>query len=197
MGETNSRTPDSWGVPLTELFDHKLVRLLSEADAATLGGEESAAVLYDELRSFMALTRALKASDPPETLRPANEALIHFAARLFKAAHQALLNHGQGDQGCATSRRRTKAHHGAVAPTREFLLEWQLARIKSARHRLVMELVDVSERDEQLYQSLSLPEALEAEVETARLRISDVWKVLPDWPWDSSRRRHTGTRLAS
>jgi hypothetical protein len=27
MAEMSSRTPDSWGVPLTELFEHKLVRM--------------------------------------------------------------------------------------------------------------------------------------------------------------------------
>lgn len=196
MGEMCSRTPDSWGVPLTELFEHRLVTFLNEADVPTLGREESAAVLYDELRSFMALQRALNASDPPETLRPASEALAEFAARLFKAAHQALLNHGQKDQGAAAPRRREKGQHGAVAPTMEFLLQWQLVRMKVARRRLVMELADVSLRDEELYQSLALPEGLGAEVETVRMRLSDVWKELPDWPWESSRGRDTPARLA-
>ncbi len=196
MGETESRTPDSWGVPLSKLFEHRLVRLLNEADAVTLTCEESATILYKEMRSFMALKSALVAGDPPEALRPVNEALLRFTNRLFKTAHQALLNHGKKDESPAAHGKRDKGQHHPAAPTREFLLEWQLVRMKSARQKLVMELAYVSEKNEGLYQSLALPEPMEAEVESARVRISNVWKQLPDFPWTPSRHRSTGARLA-
>lgn len=195
MGETESLTPDLWGAPLIKLFDHKLVKLLDEADAATLACEESALILYEELRSFMALRSDLKSSDPPEGLRPVNEALLHFASRLFKTAHQVLLNQGQKSES-TVARGRAGSRQPPKAPTREFLLKWHLVRMRSARERLVMELAEVSEKNEGLYQSLAVPEVLGDEVESARQRVSNVWKQLPDWPWAPSRHRRTGARPA-
>ncbi len=195
MGETESRTPHSWGVPLIKLFDHKLVKLLNEADAATLACEESALILYEELRSFMALKSDLKAGDPPESLRPVNEALLHFSSRLFKTANQVLLNHGQKNGG-GMPRGQAGSEQRPMAPTREFLLQWHLVRMKNARQRVVMELAEVSEKNEGLYRSLAVPEALGAEVESARRCVSNVWRQLPDWPWAASRHRKTGARLA-
>lgn len=197
MGETEIRTPESWGMPLTRFFDHKLVRLLSEADAAALGREECAAVIYDELRSFMALKGALKTGDPPEPLGPANVALLHFAARLFKAANQALLNHGQKNESSEGPRRQSKGGHRPLVPAGHFLLEWQLVRMRSARQRLVMELAEVSEADAELYRRLALPESLGAEVESARMCVSGVWDRLPGWRWPSPRRVPPGSHPAS
>ena len=187
MGETDTGVPDVWATLLARLFEHQLVALLSEADAATLSKASSAPVLYDHLRSFMALKSSLKSSDPPEALRPASEALLNFTARLFMAAHQALLNDGHRDSSpLLLNWRGAKRQHRSVVPTKQFLLEWQLVRLKAARQRLIMELADVSETNQQLFRSLGLPKAVSAEVESARLRVSEVWNELPVVPWESS-----------
>jgi hypothetical protein len=147
----------------------------------------------------MALKSSLKSGEPQsDVLRPAHEALLNYAARLFMATHQALLNDMQKDDGAkATSSGRAKWQHKAVVPTKRFLLEWQLVRLKTARERLIMELADLSERNEQLFRSLGLPEAVSAEVESARLRISNVWKELPVVLWESSAPREVGGYLAA
>ncbi len=187
MGERETGVPDVWGTLLTKVFEHEIVTLLSEADATTLGKPSAALVLYDHLRSFMALKSRLKASEPQsDVLRPAHEALLNFSARLFMAAHQALLNDGQKDSPPRpVSSRRAKRRHEAVAPTKRFLLEWQLVRLKAARERLIMEFADLSERDAPLFHGLGLPDAVSAEVEAARLRVSNVWKELPAVPRES------------
>jgi hypothetical protein len=82
-------------------------------------------------------------------------------------------------------------------PTKRFLLEWQLVRLKTARERLIMELADVSERNDELFRSLGLPEAVKAEVESARLRISNVWKELPVVLWESTASREVGGYIAA
>jgi len=194
MGERETRVPDAWGTLLTKLFEHDIVTLLSEADASTLSKPSAALVLYDHLRSFMALKSSLKSSEPPSgVLRPAHEALLNFTARLFMAAHQALLNEGQKDTPAKPARGwRTKRQHKAVVPTKQFLLEWQLVRLKAARERLIMELADLSERNEPLFQGLGLPDAVSAEVESARLRVSTVWKELPAVLWESPAPREVG-----
>ena len=181
MGERESRVPDAWGTLLTKLFEHELVIFLSEADAATLGKPSAALVLYDHLRSFMALKSSLKTSEPQsDALRPAHEALLNFSARLFMAAHQTLVNDGQKDSSPRPIlSRRGKRQHEAVAPTKRFLLEWQVVRLKAARQRLILELADLSERNGPFFQGLGLPDQVGAEVESARLRISSVWKELP------------------
>jgi len=151
------------------------------------------------LRSFMALKSSLKSSEPQsDVLRPAHEALLNFTARLFMAAHQALLNNMREDnEAKATPSGRAKRQHKAVVPSKRFLLEWQLVRLKAARERLIMEFADLSERDEQMFRSLGLPEAVSAEVESARLRISNVWKELPVVPWESSAPREVGGYIAA
>jgi len=179
MGERETRVPDAWGTLLAKLFEHKLVTLLSEADVTTLSKAEAATVLYGQLRSFLALKSSLQPSEPPDILRPAHEALLSFAARLFIAAHQVLLNGTQKEGEAKPTASRARGQHSAVVPSKRFLLEWQLVRLKAARERLIMELADLSERNEELFRSLGLPEAVSAEVESARLRISDVWKELP------------------
>jgi len=199
MGERETRVPEAWGVLLAKLFKHELVTLLSQADVTTLSKASAALVLYDHLRSFMALKNSLKSGEPQsDVLRPAHEALLNFTARLFMAAHQALLNDMQkDDEAKATPSHRAKGHHGAVVPTKRFLLEWQLVRLKTARERLIMELADLSERNEQLFQNLGLPEAVSAEVESARLRISNVWKELPVVLWESPAPREVKGYIAA
>ena len=199
MGERDSRPPESWVTLIAKLFDHDLVMLLSQADVSMLSKASAALVLYDHLRSFMALKSSLKSSEPQsDVLRPAHEALLNFTARLFMAAHQALLNNMREDnEAKATPSGRAKRQHKAVVPSKRFLLEWQLVRLKAARERLIMEFADLSERDEQMFRSLGLPEAVSAEVESARLRISNVWKELPVVPWESSAPREVGGYIAA
>jgi hypothetical protein len=199
MGERETGVPDIWGTLLTNLFEHEIVTLLSEADVGTLSKPSATLVLYDHLRSFMVLRSSLKSSEPhSDALRPAHEALLNFSARLFMAAHQALLNDGQKDNPTKPAFSwRAKRQHEAVVPTKRFLLEWQLVRLKAARERLIMELADLSERNEQLFRSLGLPETVSAEVESARLRISNVWKELPVVLWESSAPREVGGYLAA
>jgi hypothetical protein len=198
MGERETRVSEAWGLLLARLFEHELVALLSQADVSMLTRPSAALVLYDHMRSFVALKSSVKSSEPSDTLRPAHEALLNFTARLFMAAHQALLNDMQkGDGAKATPGHRAKGQPNAVVPSKRFLLEWQLVRLKAARERLVMELADLSERNEQLFRSLGLPEAISAEVESARLRISDVWKGLPIVLWESSAPRMVGGHIAA
>jgi len=196
MGEREIRVPEAWGLLMAKLFEHELVSLLSQADATMLNKASASLVLYDHMRSFMALKSSVKSSEPSDTLRPAHEALLNFTARLFMAAHQALLNDMQGDGAKATPSHRAKGQSKSVVPSKRFLLEWQLVRLKAARERLVMELADLSERNEQLFRNLGLPEAVSAEVESARLRISDIWKGLPIVLWESSAPRVVGGHIA-
>ena len=198
MGEPESRPAEAWGPLLAKLFEHELVTLLSQADVSMLSKASAALVLYDHLRSFMVLKSSLKSSEPQaDVLRPAHEALLNFTARLFMAAHQAILNGIQKEGEAKPTASRAKGQHKAVVPTKRFLLEWQLVRLKTARERLIMELADLSERNEQLFRSLGLPEAVSAEVESARLRISNVWKELPVVLWESSAPREVGGYLAA
>ncbi len=98
MGERETCAPDPWGALLAHLFEHELAKLLFEAEATMLGKPSAALVLYDHLRSFIALKSAVKNTEPQsDALRPAHEALLNITARLFMAAHQALLNDGQKD----------------------------------------------------------------------------------------------------
>jgi len=194
MGERETGVPNAWGTLLTKLFEHEIVTLLSEADVSMLSKASAALVLYDHLRSFMALKSSLKSSESPsDLLRPAHEALLNFTARLFMATHQALLNEGQKDSPAKPAHRwRAKRQPKPVVPTKQFLLEWQLVRLKAARERLIMELADLSERNEPLFQGLGLPDAVSAEVESARLRVSNVWKELPAVLWESPAPREFG-----
>ncbi|MBN2099966.1 MAG: hypothetical protein JW753_10275 [Dehalococcoidia bacterium] len=187
MGERETGVPDTWGTLLTKLLDHEIVTLLSEADASMLSKASATLVLYDHLRSFMALKSSLKSSGPhPDALRPLHEALLNFAARLFMATHQALLNNLQKDDVPRSAPNiRAEGQHRAVMPTKRFLLEWQLVRLKAARERLIMEFADLSQRNTPLFEGLSLPDAVSAEVESARLRVSNVWKELPAVPHES------------
>jgi hypothetical protein len=198
MGERETRVPDAWGTLLAKLIEHELVTLLSQADVSMLSKASAALVLYDHLRSFMALKSSLKSSEPQaDVLRPAHESLLNFTARLFMAAHQAILNGIQKEGEAKPTQMRAKGQPKAVVPSKQFLLEWQLVRLKTARERLIMELADLSERNEQLFRNLGLPEAVSAEVESARLRISNVWKELPVVLWESSAPREVGGYLAA
>jgi hypothetical protein len=199
MGKSETGVPDGWGMQLTKLFEHEIVMLLSEADVSMLSKAPAALVLYDHLRSFMALKSSLKSSEPQsDALRPAHEALLNFSARLFMAAHQALLNDGQKDIPAKPVRSwRAKRQHEAVVPTKQFLLEWQLVRLKAARQRLIMELADLSERNEPLFKGLALPDKVSAEVESARLRVSNLWKALPVVPRESPGLRKVGGSITA
>ena len=199
MGERETGVPDIWGTLLTKLFEHEIVTLLSEADVSMLSKASATLVLYDHLRSFIALKGSLKSSEPQsDVLRPLYEALLNFAARLFMAAHQALLNDLQKDDGPrGTPGHRAEGQQKAVVPTKRFLLEWQLVRLKAARERLIMEFADLSERNEPLFQGLGLPDAVSAEVESARLRVSNVWKELPAVPGASPGRRKVGGSITA
>ena len=199
IGKRGTRAPDPWGALLAHLFEHELAKLLFEADVTTLGKASAALVLYDHLRSFIALKNAVKNTEPEsDVLRPAHEALLNVTARLFMAAHQALLNDGQKDGPAKPVHGgHRKRQHRPVVPTQQFLLEWQLVRLKAARDRLIMELADVSERNEQLFESLGLPEALSAEVESARLRVSRVWRDIPVALWESPAAREVGGHIAA
>ena len=68
-----------------------------------------------------------------------------------------------------------------------------MIRLKAARERLIMEFADLSERNEPLFQSLGLPDAVSAEVESVRLRVSNVWKELPAVPCGSPGLRKVGS----
>ncbi len=197
MGERETRVPEAWGDLLARLFEHELVTLLSQADVSTFSKASAALVLHSHMRSFMALKSGVKSSEPQsDVIRPTHEALLNFTARLFMAAHQALLNDMQKDDGAkAAPGPRAKGQNKAVVPSKRFLLEWQLVRLRAARERLIMELADLSERNEHLFQSLRLPEAVNAEVESARSRISDVWKELPIVLWESSAPRVAGGHI--
>jgi hypothetical protein len=199
IGERKTRAPDPWGALLASLFEHELVRLLFDADVTTLGKASAALVLYDHLRSFMALKSAVKSTEPQsEILQAAHEALLNVTARLFMAAHQALLNDGERhSESKVVLKQRAKRKLKPVVPTKQFLMEWQLVRLKAARERLIMELADVSERNEQLFESLGLPEVLCAEVESARLRVSRVWSDLPVALWESPAHREIGGHIAA
>src|SRR5512136_1774213 len=97
MRQGDYLTPYAWGRLLSDLLEHRLTTYLCEADVETLMGSEARAVLYEQLRSFLALKRRLKSRQPRSALlRPAHEALVNFAARLFMAAYQTLLSDPEG-----------------------------------------------------------------------------------------------------
>jgi hypothetical protein len=181
MGQSEYSSPDAWGMLVSRLLEHRLATLLSQADISTLNEVETTAVLYQQLRSFMALKSKIKSSQPQsDVLRPAHEALLNFASRLFMAAHQALLHDSETktrEQPIITV--GTKWQHKVAVPSSRFLLEWQLVRLKAARERLILELADLSERHQNTFRDLRLPEAIGVEVESARLHITDIWKKLP------------------
>jgi hypothetical protein len=83
-------------------------------------------------------------------------------------AHQALLNSIEAEN--------EKEHFeedpsGELRDTREFLMEWQLVRLRAARERLLAKLLELSDRDQQLFQQLNLPSAILAELEFVRLEL--------------------------
>jgi hypothetical protein len=236
MGKGEYLSPYAWGRLLSTLLEHDLSMFLSGVDVKTLGEVEARTQLYEQLRSFMKLKNELKSREPrPNVLRPAHEALLDFAARLFMVAHQALLN----DAGPQAEKKRTvsenprwqgiapapsarfpfmdkllmvarqvlprgrvaeptkhpassyqvEGQHRVAVASQEFLLEWQLVRLKAARERLILELADLSERHESTFRKLRLSEAVAAEVESARLRVSSVWEKIPNMASLSTVRR--------
>jgi hypothetical protein len=60
-----------------------------------------------------------------------------------------------------------------------------------------MELADLSGRNGPLFQGLGLPGAVSAEVESARLRVSNVWKELPAVPCRSPGLRKVGGSITA
>lgn len=225
MGEGGYLSPYGWGRLASNLLEHELAKLLSQADVKTLSEAEAKTVMYEQFRSFMALKSTLKSYEPRSALlRPAHEALLNFGARLFMVAHQALVNTGKAEaEELPTVRgnpieqhiapvpsvrfrsadklftatrqfllnsRITKARrqptpndnrtgqHIATVSSKQFVLEWQLVRLKAAKERLILQLADLSEKDKTMFGELRLAEAVRAEVESARLRVSDVWEEI-------------------
>lgn len=185
MGESEIRAAEPWGLLACKLLEHRIVLLLLRGDLDALSKASAIAVLYDHMRSFMALKSRLKSSEPEsDALLPAHDALVSLTSRLFMTANQTLLNGFREEGEVELIPRRVKGKHREFVTARRFLLQWQLVRLGAARERFVLELADLSEKDEQLFLSLGLPEALTAEVECARLRVSMAWKGLPILDWE-------------
>ncbi len=165
--ERNKCSPGDWGMVVSGLLGQEITGCLSEASANALGTEESVAMLYREMRPLVMLKTEIELLRPEsESLRAANDALVHFAKRLFLAAHQALLNTIEAD---GEKERREKNLSGEIRDSRSFLMEWQLVRLRAARERLMARLFEISEADPQLFRQLSLPAAVRGQVEFARL----------------------------
>jgi len=80
MGERETCAPDPWGALLAHLFEHELAKLLFEAEATMLGKPSAALVLYDHLRSFIALKSAVKNTEPQSgrtSTRPRSSSQYH------------------------------------------------------------------------------------------------------------------------
>jgi len=155
-----------WGVLLSSLLGHGLADFLSEATAEELSSDEAVAMVYRELRSLVRLKTEVESLRPQsDGLGAANSALVHFAKRLFLAAHQALLNSIEAE----TEKEHTERDlSGELRDTRKFLIEWQLVRLRAARERLVARLFELAEEDQQLIGQLNLPTAIRAQVESVR-----------------------------
>lgn len=123
MGQGKYISPYSWGTLLSELLEHDLAQLLSQADAKTLSGAEARTALLDQLRPFMAIKSTLKSCEQrSNVLRPSHEALLSFADRLFAAAHQALLSDAKAREGQSPNvNADPRWQHSAVAPPTRFL----------------------------------------------------------------------------
>lgn len=169
MGQREKRSPDKWGVLLSTVLNRNLTSFLSKANADALSSDEAVEMLYRELRPLVMLKMEAESIQPKsEALGETDAALLHFAKRLFLVAHQALLNSIEAEN--------EKDHFeedpsGELRDTREFLMEWQLVRLRAARERLLAKLLELSERDQQLFQQLSLPAAVLAELEFVRLEV--------------------------
>jgi hypothetical protein len=169
MGEREKRSPDNWAVLLSSVLNHNLTGFLSKANANALSSDEAVATVYQELRPLVMLKMEAESIQPQsEALGETDAALLHFAKRLFLVAHQALLNSIEAEN--------EKEHFeedpsGELRDTREFLMEWQLVRLRAARERLLAKLLELSERDQQLFQQLNLPPAILAELEFVRLEV--------------------------
>ena len=160
-------SPREWGAALSSLFEHGLTGFLSEATAEALSSDEAVATVYQELRSLVRLKTEVESLRPrSDVLGAANGALVHFAKRLFLAAHQALLNSIEAQ---TEKEHAEKDLSGELKDTRKFLMEWQLVRLRAARERLVARLLELSEEDQRLFKQLNLPKANRAQVESIRL----------------------------
>jgi hypothetical protein len=164
--ERNTCSPQDWGAVLSNLLGQEITTFLSEASANALSREEAVATLYREMKPLVMLKAEIESLRPQnEVLGSANDALVHFAKRLFLAAHQALLNSIEVES--------EREHHqrdlsGELRDSRSFLMEWQLVRLRAARERLVTRLFELSEADQQLFRQLSLPTAILGQVEFIR-----------------------------
>ncbi len=160
--ECEKCSPREWGAVLSSLFEHGLTGFLSEATAEALSSDEAVATVYQELRSLVRLKTEVESIRPQsDVLAAANEALVHFAKRLFLAAHQALLNSIEAE---TEKEHSEKDLSGELRDTRKFLMEWQLVRLRAARERLVAKLFELAEEDRRLFRRLSLPTAIRAQV---------------------------------
>jgi len=102
-----------------------------------------------------------------------------FADNLLMAARRVLRRpRGTEAREQPTMSLDTKWQHGVAVPSEQFLLEWQLVRLEAARERLILELADLSERHPNMFRQLKLSDAVAAEVESARLRVSSVWSKI-------------------
>jgi hypothetical protein len=122
MGQGKYISPYAWGTLLSELLEHDLAKLLSQADAKTLSGAEASTALFEQLRSFMVLKSTLKScKQRPDVLQPSHEALLNFADRLFATAHQAFLNDAKAREGYPPAvSANPKSQDIAVAPPARF-----------------------------------------------------------------------------
>ena len=165
--ERSKCSPPEWGTVLSSLLGQEITGFLSDASANALSREEAVAMLYREMRPLVMLKTEIESLRPDsEALGAANDALVHFAKRLFLAAHQVLLNSIEAD---TEKEHREKDLSGELRDSRSFLMEWQLVRLRAARERLMTRLFEISETDPQLFRQLSLPAAIRGQVEFARL----------------------------
>jgi hypothetical protein len=168
--ERSKCSPPEWGVVLSRLLGQEITGFLSDASAKALSRDETVAMLYREMRPLVMLKTEIESLQPDsEALGAVNHALVHFAKRLFLAAHQALLNSIEAD---TEKERRQNDLSAEVRDSRSFLIEWQLVRLRSARERLMTRLLEMSETDPQLFRQLSLPAMVRGQVELARLERS-------------------------
>jgi hypothetical protein len=102
-----------------------------------------------------------------------------FTGKLLMAARLVLRRpRGTEAREQPTMSLEKKWQHGVAVPSEQFLLQWQLVRLKAARERLILELADLSEKHPNMFRRLKLTDAVGVEVESARLRVSGVWSKI-------------------
>jgi hypothetical protein len=112
-------------------------------------------------------------------ITPVPSVRFRSADKLFTATRQFLLNSRMPKgRRQPTPNDNVTGQHIATVSSKQFVLEWQLVRLKAAKERLILQLADLSEKDKTMFGELRLAEAVRAEVESARLRVSDVWEEI-------------------